>query len=564
MPVNPSLAKLRLYWETVRHLRAVQIYSRLLFRLSRPVPDTRPPPPLRSLAERWAHPAARRQSLFGEDAFRFLNETHELSRCGWDDASISKLWLYNLHYFDDLNASGAGGRTALHRTLIARWIAENPPGRGTGWEPYPVSLRIVNWIKWALAGNALPPDAVHSLAVQARWLTRRLEYHLLGNHLFANAKALVFAGCFFQGDEAEAWRKRGLDIIERELPVQVLPDGGHFELSTMYHALALEDMLDLINVARCFGNGLVDRAAERAARVAAMREWLAAMCHPDGEIAFFNDAAIGIAPTPAELEGYATRLGFPERSAGENRLRRLRDSGYIRIDDGCAAAMLDVAPIGPDYLPGHAHADTLSFELSVGGHRVLVNSGTSVYGTGAERLRQRGTAAHNTVVVDGQDSSEVWSGFRVARRAHPLDLVVLDNDGVSVTCAHDGYERLPGAPRHRRNWLMRDGTLTVADEISGPPGQAAACFHFHPDVTPSIGADGRAGAVSRGADGVLLWHVDKGQARLEASTWHPEFGMSIPTHCLVVDLAEGESRIAFSWNGASLNNASWNDVFLGR
>ena len=80
-------------------------------------------------------------------------------------------------------------------------------------------------------------------------------------------------------------------------------------------------------------------------------------------------------------------------------------------------ALLDVAPVGPDYLPGHAHADTLSFELSLFGQRVLVNSGTSQYEAGPERSRQRGTAAHNTVIVDGHDSSEVWAGFRVARRA---------------------------------------------------------------------------------------------------------------------------------------------------
>ncbi|MEN9780004.1 MAG: hypothetical protein RL014_1152 [Pseudomonadota bacterium] len=95
------------------------------------------------------------------------------------------------------------------------------------------------------------------------------------------------------------------------------------------------------------------------------------------------------------------------------------DSGYVRLDNGPAVALLDVAPVGPDYLPGHAHADTLSFELSVGAQRVLVNSGTSCYGSSAERLRQRGTAAHNTVVVNGQDSSEVWGGFRVARRPLP-------------------------------------------------------------------------------------------------------------------------------------------------
>jgi uncharacterized heparinase superfamily protein len=162
-------------------------------------------------------PARRRQSQTGPEGFRFLNRDGDLSH-GWDDPELSKLWRYNLHYFDDLNAEDAQGRAQWHRTLIGRWVEENPPGEGSGWEPYPVSLRIVNWVKWALAGNGLSPQALHSLAVQARWLTQRLEHHLLGNHLFANAKALVFAGCLFEGAEAEDWLSIGLRILEREVP----------------------------------------------------------------------------------------------------------------------------------------------------------------------------------------------------------------------------------------------------------------------------------------------------------------------------------------------------------
>ena len=122
---------------------------------------------------------------------RFLNTEHEiLKSADWNSFEISKLWLYNLHYFDDLNAEGGASRAEWHRDLIARWIAENPPGFGNGWEPYPLSLRIINWIKWALSGHALDKAARNSLAVQTRFLAQRLEHHLLGNHLFANAKAL--------------------------------------------------------------------------------------------------------------------------------------------------------------------------------------------------------------------------------------------------------------------------------------------------------------------------------------------------------------------------------------
>ena len=163
-----------------------------------------------------------------------------------NDTAKPKLWLYNLHYFDGLAASADDEHRALQRRLVARWIAENPPGHGNGWEPYPISLRLVNWIKWSLSGEALDRAWLASLAVQARWLARHIEWHLLGNHLLANAKALLFAGLFFDGPEAWRWFEQGLSIYEREIPRQILADGGHFELSPMYHAIILEDFLDVL------------------------------------------------------------------------------------------------------------------------------------------------------------------------------------------------------------------------------------------------------------------------------------------------------------------------------
>ena len=300
-------------------------------------------------------------------------------------------------------------------TLLTRWVAENPPGAGNGWEPYPTSLRIVNWVKWALAGNTLPPECVQSLAVQARWLRRRMEHHLLGNHLFANAKALVFAGSFFQGDEAKGWRECGRRLLSRELSEQILPDGGHFERSPMYHAILLEDVLDLVNLAGAFPETVeLGPLSFYWDSARGMAGWLEVMCHPDGEIGFFNDAAMGIAPTLAQLTDYARRLGLRSAVRGQDRRRApdgarartlqdqighltwLRDSGYVRLATGPAVALLDVAPVGPDYLPGHAHADTLSFELSLFGQRLIVNGGTSRYGAGsrAARRARHGGAQH--------------------------------------------------------------------------------------------------------------------------------------------------------------------------
>jgi uncharacterized heparinase superfamily protein len=373
---------------------------------------------------------------------------------------------YSLHYHQLPTAE-----------LIERWIGENLPGSGPGWEPYPLSRRIVNWIKWLLEGGRLTPAMRRSLATQADWLARRLEFHLLANHLFANAKALTFAGCFFEQD---GWLRTGLKQLEREIPEQILADGGHFERSPMYHGLILEDMLDLVNLGRAYP-GLLPDWSPVAAR---MLGWLARMLHPDGEIPFFNDAAFGVAPEPRLLFDYAARLGITPARV------EFGASGYIRLENDTTVVLFDAAPIGPDYQPGHAHADTLSFELSHRGQRLLVNSGISTYERGPERQRQRGTAAHNTVRVDGRDQSEVWAAFRVARRARPLD--VRTDHRSWAEAAHDGYHRLKPPVTHRRRLVLEADRVLLTDMLEGRGEHAIEMFfHFYPGTWTEIRLDPR-------------------------------------------------------------------------
>jgi uncharacterized heparinase superfamily protein len=540
-----------LYFLTLRYLKPEQIFWRVWYKVYRPRPDLRPAPGVRETSVIWAAPARRAASMTGPDRFRFLNHEAKIDRPGaWDDPALDKLWRFNLHYFDDLNAVDADQRNEWHHRLIHRWLMANPPAKGTGWEPYPTALRIVNWIKWALAGNHPSPRMRHSLAVQTRWLAKHLEWHLLGNHLFADAKALVFAGLFFEGPEAAAWLSRGLSILAREIPEQILPDGGQFERSPMYHALALEDVLDLINVARAYEAALPDEHRPLVSGwpvlAARMQRCLAALCHPDGEIAFFNDAALGIAPRPAELTAYAARLGLAAVTAFENGLTHLEDSGYVRVASGDAVALLDAAPVGPDCLPGHAHADTLSFELSLHGRRVLVNSGTSVYGRGEERQRQRGTPAHNTVAIDGKNSSQVWSGFRVAHRARPFDRKAYqEDDTIAVSCAHNGYRRLPDHPVHRRDWHFAPGQMKVTDTIEGAFSQAQARFHVHPECR--LQAVGRAFRIDLPDGRRVDVTLEGGRAEVAPATWHPEFGQSLPNQCLAVDFTGNRLETVFAW-----------------
>ena len=494
--------------------------------------------------------------MSGPMTFQFLNESRRILEGGWEAGGASELWRYNLHYFDDLNASGADSRRVWHQQSVEDWLRCNPPATGTGWEPYPTSLRVVNWIKYALAGQELSAAAMQSLATQVRALRRRLEYYLLGNHLFANAKALVFAGLYFEGPEADAWLHKGMSLLAREILEQILPDGGQFERSPMYHALGLEDVLDLINLTNAYRAAVPARwlvlVPSWQALAERMRVWLLAMCHPDGEIALFNDAAHGIAPPLYELQRYADQLLGPTQelptALHRVRLLHLRESGYMRAETPDAVLFTDVAPVGPDYLPGHAHADTLSFEFSLYGGRVIVNGGTSQYATGSVRNAERSTPAHSTVTVNGENSSEVWAGFRVARRAKPFNLKVDESeDEVRIFCAHDGYKRLTGKPVHRRAWRLRKGELRVEDRIEGRYQTAVARYHLHPSVEVIVDSTGLSGVLRLSGGRNTRWRASS-RVRIAPSHYAPEFGRRLATRCLALDLQGSDPAwLELSW-----------------
>lgn len=533
------------YWRTVRHLKIRQVVGRVVFRLGAPVPRNRKAPGVRGRSGRWVLPARRDQSLFEGRRFRFLNEECVLGEGVWDPEGISRLWRYNLHYFDDLNAYGASARETLHREFVSRWVSENPPARGTGWEPYPTSLRIVNWVKWFLGGSAPESAWLDSMAHQVRWLRRRMEWHLLGNHLFANSKALFAAGMYFEGEEADDWRSCAISIISRELREQILDDGGQFERSPMYHMLALEDVLDLLCLVAIYGEidesvrmlrGQLEQVAGR------MLTWARAMRFEDGSLPRLNDTADGISPSPAEMDRVALELGLVPAYPVSEPMHVLFPSGYVRMAWDRALIFLDIAPVGPDYIPGHGHADTLSFELSVGGTLLVVNRGTSCYGESQRRGYERGTAAHSTVQVCNENSSEVWGGFRVGRRAR---VSRPDIDGDAIACEHDGYSHLPGKPVHRRSWRRLHRGLEVRDRISAG-AQAVARFHLAPGVEVELVGGNRWRIGPQGVSGMFV-DVHGGEVRVVETLHALAFGILQPAKTLEVDLVDGGVVTKWQW-----------------
>ena len=193
--------RLFLLLNTVKYLKWQQVYYRLhrkLFKLT-PTIHFKLAKPQRP--KTWKHISLYSTKIDSSLNATFLNETRKLQlETTWDVRPASKLWNYNLHYFEDLMSENHHEKEELHIWLLKQWILKNPIGFGVGWEPYPTSLRIVNILKSWLGGLNIDNEIFKSLYLQTSFLSKNLEKHLLGNHYFANLKALLFAGVVFKKD----------------------------------------------------------------------------------------------------------------------------------------------------------------------------------------------------------------------------------------------------------------------------------------------------------------------------------------------------------------------------
>ncbi len=449
-----------LLFRTVRHLRPRQIVFQVLYRLHKPRYKAYrfPLAAYENRASGFKTEPIPRYDCCAGNRFTFLNLEREFA--GWNFADNGMLWAYNQNYFDWLNQEGFPQEEGCR--WIDRFIAEMP-GNRVGLDPYPTALRIVNWVKffckWPQAATRERLDSLYS---QLRLLERRLEWHLMGNHLLEDAFAL-YIGAAYCGDARLL--KRATKLVLGQLKEQILQDGAHYEQSVMYHCILLDRLLDCIN--------LDERVSVNGARLRPYAQrmvgWLKSIVYEDGTMPMMNDAALCIAPPPNGIIAYAERLGIGSEATP------LGESGYRRMRNSRIEATVDVGNITATYQPGHTHADTFSYELRIDGQPFVVDTGISTYNKTERRQYERSTAAHNTVSVNGKNSSEVWDGFRVGARA---EVKVSEDELDHIKARLSGFAT---GTRHERTFGLSDTGFSVTDSVVAK-SDAVSYIHLAPGV----------------------------------------------------------------------------------
>ena len=430
-----------LLFRTVKHLKPIQVFYQVKYRLKKPAYVAYDSSKFQVSGFK-TEPIPKYKGVEG-NTFTFLNLEHEFA--GWNFTGNGMLWAYNQNYFDWINQEGFTAEEGCK--WVDKFIAEVKGGFPM--DPYPIALRSINWVKFFCRyPESATKSRLDSLYSQIKLLEKKLEYHLLGNHLLEDAYALYICACYF-GDEKLL--KKASKLLKGQLEEQILPDGAHYEQSPMYHCILLDRLLDVINLVQ--GSGFKIQGEEFIPYAERMLGHLESVKWGVGSLPLLNDSANGIAPSTSQLFYYAKGLGLKWEKTP------MKECGYRKMLAGNMEAIVDVGNFTATYQPGHTHADTFNYELHIDGMPFVVDTGISTYNKTERRQLERSTIAHNCVSPDGKNSSEVWGGFRVGRRCHTEIIEDTDN---AIEAVHNGFGK-----ESRRRFEMKDGLFSVEDWFDG-------------------------------------------------------------------------------------------------
>jgi Heparinase II/III-like protein/Heparinase II/III N-terminus len=402
---------------------------------------------------------------------------------------------------------------------IEQWWAENPFQRGINWtSALEVGFRALSWV-WIfhVVGGRMSAAFLQRFLGELYRHGLHLEYNLSiyfspNTHLLGEAVALHTLGRLFpQFPRAERWRTLGRDIVSEHMGACVRSDGSYFEQSTYYHMYAV-DMF-------AFHAAVEPVPSQYLETLARMGEFLAAIVsqggglpflgdddggrlfHPVGSRSHFARATLAVASllsgkrffpyNQKDLSEIALwwlgpeRCGVPRADAFAINSRSYADAGIVVMRRGPVVALFDAGPFGP-WGAGHSHSDTLSLVVTVGEQEVLIDAGTYSYMDPEWRPRFRGSAAHNTIRIDGHDQGIAAGPFRWAQKP---EVKLLDWSGgtgehATASCSYHGFT-------HRRTVEFAANEFCISDEINGPAGEHDIEQFWHFAQEPRELAPGR-------------------------------------------------------------------------
>ena len=432
---------------------------------------------------------------FGNQTVRAA-ETGERGEAPWRHRDAGDHWLATLHSFAwlrDLRAVGTAGAAERARSLVLDWLRQHRTiaNAAPAWGPEALARRLSAWLahsEFLLQGadDEFALSLHQALQLQTNHLARTARNAAEGLPRLIACKGLIETGlCLADGERRIA---QGLKLLEAALSQQVLADGGHVERNPSSHLEALWCLASL--------RATLDAGERKAGQtlsdgIARLAETLRLFRHGDGGLALFNGGVeeerglIDLALSRAAASSDGAPLDAPY-------------TGFRRIEGRHATLISDMG--APSAAGRWAHAGTLSFEMSAGRERLIVNCGGWRGAGDGWRDALRGTAAHSTVVVDDTNSASLGADGSIAEGPESVKVERRDRDGATwIDADHDGYLEALGLIHKRRLYAGAEGadvrgedTLTHLRQRRRRGRQFAVRFHLHPDVRCAMTEDRRA------------------------------------------------------------------------
>jgi uncharacterized heparinase superfamily protein len=454
------------------------------------------------LNERWPGEAKRGEAILAGE-IEFAGEKLRNPMPVWTPAGAGPAWLAAWHGFgwlSDLLAVGANARDPA-RALIQSWLAENRAWQPVSWRSDVVATRIFAWIVHfeELVGResdrALRRAMLASIARQVRHLGRTAAWELAGAARLRALKGLIGGQAALGGSQKRL--KRLLRVLERELPAQILPDGGHRTRSPSVQLAVLCDLIDIRAVLRAARIEVPAAVQQTIERMAPMLRFFR---HGDRRLALFNNSI--------EEDGVVVDLALARSETRSHAPMQASHLGFQRLQGGQSLVVVDTGKPPLSGFDDEAHAGTLSFEFSQGRERIIVNCGGYRGSKPAWRRVARSSAAHSVLVVADTNSTEIHADGTLGRSPASVRVERAEESGHQwIAASHDGYRPRFGVTYARELYLAADGDdLRGEDKLTGRSGAAFAVrFHLHPGVQAALLENG-GGARLRLASGAA-WRL---------------------------------------------------------
>jgi uncharacterized heparinase superfamily protein len=412
-------------------------------------------------------------------------------------------WLAAWHDFSwvaDLLSVGGGARDAV-RALVQSWLTDNTSWHPIAWRADVLATRIYTWlvhfdeIASREADRLLRRAMLASLATQLRHLARTAAWEEAGPARLRALKGLIAGLVAFGHGEKRV--VRALRTVQQELPVQILPDGGHRSRNP---SVQLDVLRDLVDTRAALRAGHIEIPAALQDAIDRMAPMLRFFRHGDRKLALFNNSI--------EEDGILVDLVLTRSETKGRAPAQAPHSGYLRMQAGHSLVLVDIGKPPPHGFDETAHAGPLSFEMGQGRERIIVNCGGYRGANRAWRQVARSTAAHSVLVLADTNAVEIADDGALGRAPPAIRCERAEEEGAQwIAVSHDGYRQRFGILYTRELYLAADGDdLRGEDKLTGRSGTAFAVrFHLHPSVDARLVQD--ASAVLLRLPSGLVWRL---------------------------------------------------------